>query len=500
MADIQRTIVAKLRLDEEGDAELFGKTTEEIAEMQKATSAAGTAAEGLGKSFEQGTRAVESGSTRATAAVEKIGVALANYRQRIKEAEAAGATIGDEQIAELQRLEKEYDKAVESVGRLRTAQQQAKRDIDDATEAAGGQVERINSLDDIVRKLAEDMGPAGVKALTWGAAIAGGAKAGWEAGEKLREVLNSLTDGGFDKDIQRNLFAWVKLEGALDSATAQAQELKNELNILAKNGIDVAGLSADEVHAKFRDFTGGLLENNAAVNEAEESYRKFRAAIGPVGSELDKLADTLIKNIQRLAKENPDLGIEEIVRRTGPMIEELLAKYGHLETEGKKRLQGLLQQWRELAPGIDAEVKQIGKSVDDLAAAIQKMPNVGEIFGKIDNGKADGAKEKIDKIAASVDNLAQAWERGRPAIDLTTGAIEGGAAGLKFYNEELERSVAAAAAVTAACERLRSIIDGVGYSAKLAAGEVRGVFLGTPQIGGSGMGVNPFADGEQLSD
>ena len=495
MADIQRTIVAKLRLDAEGDAELFGKTAEEIAEMQKASTAAGVAAEGLGKSFEQGTRAVESGSTRASAAVERIGVALANYREQIKRAEEAGATIGDEQIIELRRLEEEYKDATEAVGRLRTAQQQAKRDIDDATEAAGGQAERISGLDDIVRKVAEDLGPAAVKWLSWGTAAAGALTAGWAAGSKFREKMNELTGGEFDAFIQKWSGATKVTEtfsGAIDDAATEAQRLKNELNVLAKNGIDVASLSAEEAHRRYQEFSDVLRENNAVVNEAEVAYKKWKESLPPVGAELDKLAKQQAEFIKRFAEENKQLAQSDLARMFGEQVNKLLEQYAALRQKVPPELKAIADAWKLVGEAAKLSAEQ---QVSAAGLIPEKLKAVkAEVLLLVETYRQAG--ERVPAILAlqadSVGVLVQAWERVRPAVDLTTGAIEGGAAGLKFYNDEMERAVAAADAAVAAAERLQQAIDGVGTSANLAAGEVRGVFLGTPQIGGEGIGYNPL--------
>src|SRR5262245_46193711 len=104
MAD-SRTLAAKLKISKEGDAELLGKTADEIEEMERATTEFNAAADGLGRAAEAGFSKVEAGSANAASAVVKIGVALDNYRNKLREAEEAGAHIGEGQRAELARLE-----------------------------------------------------------------------------------------------------------------------------------------------------------------------------------------------------------------------------------------------------------------------------------------------------------------------------------------------------------------------------------------------------------
>jgi len=489
VAELQRTIVAKLRLDKEGDAEIFGKTADEVEALQKASTAAGTAAEGLGKSFEQGTRAVESGSTRATAAVEKIGVALANYRQRIKEAEAAGATVGDEQIKELRRLEAEYDKAVDSVGELRKAQQQAKRDIDDATEAAGGQAERINSLDDIVRKLAEDLGPGAVKWLSWGTAAAGAFTAGWAAGTKLRGVMNELTGGDFDRFIQKWSGATKAAEAWVDTtenAADAAQRLKNELNTLAHNGIDVAGKSAAEVHQIYVRFTDGLRDSHGVLQQTEADYKKWKESLPPVGAELDKLAKQTAEFVKRFAEENKQLGAIDLARIFGPQIEKLLEQYAQLRQKVPPELQAIADAWKLAGEAAKLSAEQQVSAAGLVVSKLQ--PLKAEIASLVEVWRSSG--QQVPAILAlqadAVGVYVSQIERIQPAVNLMTGAVEGGAAGLKYLEERFQSGIKAIQGYGTEAQKLQQILEGVRGTAEMTGDAVWGVFLGNKQVGGAG--------------
>ena len=99
-------------------------------------------------------------------------------------------------------------------------------------------------------------GCAAQGAMAYLAALAGdwdAVGAAYAAGTKLREGLNSLTDGGFDRLIQR-LLALHPIYGTIihlqGQATNEAGRLAREMEFLRRHGIDPTGLSAEEVSAK----------------------------------------------------------------------------------------------------------------------------------------------------------------------------------------------------------------------------------------------------------
>src|SRR5688500_5558516 len=122
----------------EGDEDLFKKQADAIADLEENAEKAGATGEKMGEQIERGA----GGAQRA---VERHKAALDAYRDSLLAAGDAGAVIGEAEMARLAELEGAYERAVDEVGEFRAAQQQAKRDIEDATEAAGGQATRINS-------------------------------------------------------------------------------------------------------------------------------------------------------------------------------------------------------------------------------------------------------------------------------------------------------------------------------------------------------------------
>lgn len=485
MADIQRTIVAKLRLDEEGDAELFGKTADEVAKLQDETRALGVAGEGLGKAFEQGTRAVESGATRAVNAVKNIGVALENYRQQLKAAEAAGATIGAAQVTELRRLEAEYAKAVASAGHLAAAEQRARKDINEATEAAGGQVQAIRSLDDLFRQSSGTLAEFATKVIAVGVSL----KAAQATVKEAVDGLNALRrEAGQTEDAYRRLGPGI----------AFPQESFREWKRLLSEGTDYVDQHTravnDEVEA-YRKAQAAYLavidpkrQEAQATRDAAKATEEWIKAEGMSGEALGRTTKALIDRINAVADANKQLKPPEIAALFAAEIDKVIAQYQRLRLEVPKQIQDqklLADAWREASAAAtlsaEQQVRAAGLIPEKLKAVEAQVRMLVETYRMA----GQTLPPMLAEQAAALGIFTHAWERVREAVDLTNGTITGGTAGLAAFNAELERGVSSAEAYLAAARRLQQTIDGVGSSAHLAAGEVAGIFLGTPQIAGT---------------
>lgn len=365
MADRLRNLEVKLKLSKEGDAEVFREVSADLEGM------ANSAEKSIGKLQDK----LQRGFGASAKDIAQAKVAIKEYRDALEEAEEAGGEIGEAARAQLDALDDKLREATDSVGEFRAEQQKAVRDIDDATKAAGGQAESINGLDDIVKKATESLGPGAAKWLSWGTAAVGAFTAGYEAGTKFREVMNDLTGGEFDNFIQKwygltaATEAWV---GAADSAEDAAQRLKNQLNILTKNGIDPTGKSAEEVGQAVED----LAKKQKAAGEAVEQAANKRA-------EAQKKEDDAWRKSQEErakaeeAKAKEEAAAAEKATQAAAKQAEAAAKAdekaAQRAAESTKRAADELERLNEAAAQ-----KADTSSVDALTASMEKLVEAGQ--------------------------------------------------------------------------------------------------------------------------
>lgn len=361
---------------------------EELGDPIKASlSAAERALEQVEQKAQGSFRGFSSAAGNAKAAIDQL-------RDEIRRAEAEGRDIGDAPRESLKRLEDGLDSATRKAATFKNAQE----DVADAVKATRAQTDlgrgSINDLGDIFErinpKLADFVGK--------GFAVAGALTAGYAAGTKLREGLNWMTDGGFDRSIQGFVTRIFNLEDGLDDAGAAALRLQNNQNILRKNGIDPTGLSAEEAAAKVAE----LARKKYDAAQASEALAK---SAGLSRKELDEESKTLVKGIEAFAAANKQLTQQDLGKIFGKQIQELLDHYAELKQEAPPAIRQIANAWsittsevesqakrqeaaaKQLVESITGAVSKLGDTLPEQLAVLQKA------FEKIDFSKLDYGSE-----------------------------------------------------------------------------------------------------------
>lgn len=297
-----------------------------------------------------------------------------------------------------------FKETAEDVRELRKEAEGAAPALDDlgestssAGEAAGEAAEEVGELGrssaDTVGKLADISSKA--------ALVAGAFKAGWEAGKLLREGLNDLTDGEFDRTISgwfEGLANWV---AGADEAAGATDRLRNAQNILVKNGIDPAGKSLAEMDAIIEELSKKKYEAAEAAEAQAEATEAYAEKLGLSKRALDESASGLAEFIAAFSKANSQLSKEDLGQIFGKQIQEVLNAYSRLKQDPQQAIAELAKSWgivtTEAAKAADAQKAVVERIVSDITGTKDKLKvpleelgkALSEALGKIDFGQLD---------------------------------------------------------------------------------------------------------------
>jgi len=344
-----------------------------------------------------------------------------------------------ETAAEVRDLEKETSKANPVLDALGGKLAGSKKEAKDAAE---GFEQLAKGGGDVVGKL----GSVAVVATSVAAAFT----VGWEAGTKLRDVLNDITEGGFDEGVQNALTKLLRLNAGLDEGPAAAERYRNALNILAKNGIDATGKSAAEVDEILANLSRTKYDVAKATEAQAEADEKYAAKLGLSKKQLEETGTALGEFIQRYAAANTQLSKDDLAELFGKQIQQILDQSQRLKVEPPAAIAELARSWNivgtEAAKAADAQKAAIDKIIAEIAGAkgraqvpIEELGTaLSEAIGKInfdalDTAGLDRAKEKyqefIDRsiaagkqIPADVADQAAALGVLVPAMNVAGGA------------------------------------------------------------------------------
>jgi hypothetical protein len=336
------------------------------------------------KRLEESTRGSFVGATQR---VSEARVELNNYTRALEDAKRAGADLGEGEIAQLEQLEGRYRSAVEAVGRYEAAKKQAKREIDASAAATDRELSSVRSLDDLLKRAAPSWAHYVVNA---GSVIAVFGVA-YAAGSKLRDVFNDLTDGSFDRFLQKTspvLIAWNKLVDIwATSGPNAAGRLERQLELLRKNGIDPTGLSAEEVSAKVDELGKALQRGGHATSEAKFKHEAYATALTESEREIGEQIAALDRFVTK-SREVGDLITPDQVAGIKERIREFLAQYDTLSEGGKAKLRELAAQWGVLTAAEEQALERHKELVAEYLEAI--------------TGAAAGSREQLEAEAAAM--------------------------------------------------------------------------------------------------
>jgi len=342
-----------------------------------------------------------------------------DYRKAIDDARKAGEHISDGQLAELARLEKGYASAQNAVARFGATKKDVQRQLETSRAATDGEVRSITSLRDVASEASPAMGKLAIQA----AAVVGAFEAGYAAGEKIRSVLNALTGGEFDRNIQ----AWFHLAEAADAATAAiegevgAEELANQRRIFMQKGLQGFALDVEKNRAILDQLAHGNFELKAAQDALAVSTHKLAEAHGVDEAALNKQAKSLEASILAFARANKQLTSDQIGKLFKDSLQPILDGYEKLGKQAPENLQRLAAQWGVVTSAVDKHRSAVARIVEQItgialkskAELAQAAKDVEDAFSHINVGKLNTeelarARKEVQDL---IDSYSQAGER-----------------------------------------------------------------------------------------
>jgi DNA repair exonuclease SbcCD ATPase subunit len=318
---------------------------------------AAEAIEGFSENAKKGLEGTQERATTARAALNQL-------QQEIEEVRAAGGTIADAQLADLAQLEAAYQRNIQRMGQLKTAQQQVEVQLRQTTAAAGGQTQAIHGLDDILGQIS----PKWAEMASKGLAVAGAFTAGYEAGGKFRDVANELTGGGLDRWVQGLLKPLTDYAAKVHEGT---QAMRDQAPLLAKQR-----QSFEELGIPLQKFTQDTTANMRAILEAEAAYRKQATALDALPAALTKATAELHTFVDTLQKDNAQLTNVDLAKIVGPKIQELLDQYKRLGKEPPEDFAHLAEALAivttEQQKALEKQKKDVEKFLADIGITSKK--------------------------------------------------------------------------------------------------------------------------------
>jgi hypothetical protein len=181
--------------------------------------------------------------------------------------------------------------------------------------------------------------------------------AAYQAGTKLREGLNYLTDGGFDRFVQGAIESTGgadRFATGMDSASRSAkklrqdlEDLRNQKNIFEKHGIDGYSDSVEENRRKLQEWA---LNQKGAKDEAE----KFARSIKLSTEQLEEQSKKLVEGLNQFRQANPTIRLPDLAAALKPQI------------------QGILDAYRTLGQQVPPEIRKIASELHISSTAAEK--------------------------------------------------------------------------------------------------------------------------------
>lgn len=377
---LERAIDAWKRLAQEVPASIKETTNaaEQLEEVLEGLQKVSTdLADPLAKDFRAAAEAIgqfgksaDEGLSSAKKEGEDARVALDRLKSSIEQVQASGKGLGSAQAAELAKLEAGYNSHVSTLAKSAKSQQNFRKDVQDATEAVGGQVRRVGDLEDLLGSLNPRVDAFVSR---WSAAfsavtVAHGAlgiletKLG-DLAEALggsRDHFEGLSDliPGMSKVTRQWAEAITAAEGPLEQIanrmagySSTLEEVTNLQNILRSRGIDPTNLSLQEMREQY----ARIVENLRNVRTEMEALREgaFGRFIDPKEFELQRGAlEGMIQSIQRMGSIGP-------------------SAVAPLRAEIQKFVDDALQANREIPPAIEAAARSLGIATTAAERAAQ---------------------------------------------------------------------------------------------------------------------------------
>lgn len=357
--------------------------------------------------------AVESGSTGATRALVQARIAVEAYAEELRKAQAAGATITGDQVAELQRLQSEYEATRGKLAEFRKTQADVRKEVAEGTEQIGGNVHQVGSLGDILTQVNPGLANFALKWATVTAALAvaftalGKVESGLVAlerrlggtGEAFEGLLADGTIPGVIHGFQQ-LDRWRQfvadglvaldarlgvINGGLDETGVGTEELANLQRILRNEGIDPTNLSLDQMRQRLKDLAAELDVQRAAQLAYNESV---------LGS---------VKGLEQTQERL--LGLIEEVRKRGALTPEQTEAFGSAIAAG---VEELIAAGVQLDPVLAGVARGLGNVTTQAGQTAQANERLAASVG--------ASRKELDQQAASLVKTVEAIRNLNPEI------------------------------------------------------------------------------------
>jgi hypothetical protein len=375
-----------------------------------------TSASKAEKSMKDLSASIDDGFKGAPKKIGDAKAAIDDYKKSLDAAKKAGSAVTSDQLAQLQRLEAEYRRASGELGKFKASQAEARKETKDISDEITGEAGAVGDLSELLGRASPKWGVFIGRAT----GVVGAFLAGYEAGEKLREILNDLTDGAFDEFVQKGELmraavsfiddAVGHLAGTARGASTDLETLANQRHLFDKLGFK--GFSDDvEVNAKRLDDWAKKLHIARGALEA------FAKSLGLSQTELKKSSDELVQNIKAFEAANSQLGKKEFATIFKKQIQEILDAYEKLHIQAPaalldvaKSLDIFSSKHEEVAQRVRASALSIIESItgisakttaqlrEDAASLIVALSNI-KVSG-LDLGQFEKAQAEIRKVIA----------------------------------------------------------------------------------------------------
>ncbi len=283
--------------------------------------------------------------------------------------------------------------------------------------------------------------------------------AAWEGGNaigrKLKDTLDEYSDGKFSESMSKMSQAVVDFVLPVETAAEAAERLQNEMNVLAKNGFDVAAMSAEEVSRAYQQLMQDKKELADETRSLEAAYEKWIKTTGLSQEALDEAAKQIEFFAEKMKEANEGMSDSDFGAALGKQLQQVLKGFDTLGREAPAHLQRLAKEWgltgdaaekaakktetaaekqketiSKLADEIVQQIQPVQESLGDMAAAME------EAFAKIDFSRLTG--EGLEKARELVQQLVDQY---RAAGDEIPPSLEKAADATGVFLAQIERTV-----------------------------------------------------------
>ncbi len=447
--------------------------------------------------------------SKAEAAFDKLGQAVENslgtagkklaeakqriddYAKALADAKKAGQDVAAGQVQELQRLQQGYAAAEQAVAKYSATKKQVARQLETDRAATDGEVKSITSLKDLVTEAVPTWGKYAGAA----AAVVGAFEAGYAAGTKLHEVLNLLSGGDFDRQVQGYLHLQAAAEAATNAIEGEvgAEELANQRRIFLAKGLQGFSLDVEKNRAVIDQLAKSQNDLRGRQEELAASTRKLAEAHNVDTVALGKQAKALEAAILAFERQNKQLTSIQIGKIFKDSLQPILDGYERLGKEAPENLKRLAAQWDVTTSAADKHRAAVAKILEQITGIAvkskvelaQAAKDLEDAFSHINIGKLNfeqftRARKEVqdlvdayslagEHIPASLQKIATEVQVFQSEADVMAHKVTNAATGMDKLRDSTDKTAAAVGAAAANTDKLATSTGNLADSESKAA-------------------------------